>query len=80
MRRATMKQVAPLVNPDALDAELTWRWQWLETQQYDPPTDAPDQRFSDQSPPPTTTDSGGAALDPEDDPAGAWKEESGDAT
>lgn len=30
MRRATMIEVAPLVNPDVLDDELAWRWQWLE--------------------------------------------------
>jgi hypothetical protein len=36
-----MKQVASLVNPDALDAELAWRWQWLETQGYAPQTTAP---------------------------------------
>jgi hypothetical protein len=29
-KRATMMEVAPLVNPAALDAELAWRWQWLE--------------------------------------------------
>ncbi|HEX6291286.1 MAG TPA: TraM recognition domain-containing protein [Herpetosiphonaceae bacterium] len=29
-QRATMQQVAPLVNPATVDAELAWRWQWLE--------------------------------------------------
>lgn len=29
-RCATLLEVAPLVNPDVLDAELAWRWQWLE--------------------------------------------------
>jgi hypothetical protein len=72
--RATMMQVAPLVNPDALDAELAWRWQWLEARQYDPPTDASDQKFSDNQPTPPT-DNPSRTPDAADDPVLPWNEE-----
>jgi hypothetical protein len=74
MRRATMMQVAPLINPEVVDAELAWRWQWLEARGYDPPTDAPDQKFSDNQPPPPTDDPP-STTDGTNDPVMPWNEE-----
>ncbi|HEX6290237.1 MAG TPA: hypothetical protein VFZ66_13675 [Herpetosiphonaceae bacterium] len=69
-----MQQVAPLVNPATVDAELAWRWPWLAAGQYAPPTHEADQAFHDPKPTPPRDDSGRGAADTEDDPAGAWKE------
>lgn len=71
--RATLSRRVPLVGPSLLDAELAWRWQWLEAKQYAPPTDAPEQAFRETNPAPP--DSSTSMHD--DAPDLAWKRGAG---